>query len=429
MLFEILTGPKTITATDLQQNLMEMEYTHEDKKHPKFLFTFSNVSGKIFNAGVLLAGLRLKVRFGYENLISRPFIAPIRRVAALSLGEPGRSPRSPRPDVYGRVRFEAKALHWPVASNPADKPVFPGGAIKVSDAVRQIARGLGYKEKNIYVQEGLANTGIPEPILTNLAPLDIETAEQFLNAQAERRGFDFFVTDTEFHFHAKDWNQAVVETISYFKGPDLIDYSIDGDFNMSMTAVTAKSIDPYKVEPVAIVIGSSGAGAGVIQAPTGKRSDVTPKSIAPSDTVMSISSRAAEKAARRLVNHIKNRWKLNMTLVGNPRIFKGTALQLHNFGPLIDGIWFVEGVSHKFTTSDGYRTTLKASAKKAAKGFRGPVIPLLVRGADGSQVGTVSTGQGDVISGLGRTGKFRCSRRGRRRSIKPLKLVTRRRRR
>jgi hypothetical protein len=117
-----------------------------------------------------------------------------------------------------------------------------------------------------------------------------------------------------------------------------------------------------------------------------------------------------------------------MTLVGNPRIFKGTALNLHNFGPLIDGVWFVEGVRHKFTTSDGYRTTLEASAKKGLKGTRCPVIPILVSGVDGSQAGTVSPGKCDRVIGLGRGGKIRGGRTKRKRAYKPLKMGNRKRR-
>jgi hypothetical protein len=422
--FDIIGGPDFLKGSDLEQALIKMEYIHTVRERPKFIFEFNNTSGKIFNFGVLLAGLNLKVRFGYQHVMSRPFKVPVVRIAAASVGQPGVNPRSPRPGVYGTVKFEAKVHNWKLSDKP-DKDIFVGYGVKLSTAVRQIARAQGYRENQIFIQEGLALNNQPEPILDQVHIHGMESAEQFLKDHAKFRGFNYSATRKAFHFHADDWKPQLCEAISYFKGPDLISYTIDGDFRMAVSQVTAKGVDPKSAKPVTYTFNQATNNVeGVIASSSGKRGDTNPESIAPNDIIVAISRRAIEKAARRLVNHIKNKWKIELTLVGNPSIFVGKALALDNFGPLLDGQWFVKEVRHVIDTTNGYRTIAKVQSKKASKASAGMVVPIFVFDPETNDV------VGVIAAHKGEPPRLKGTKKGRKkRAKKNLSLWSRSRRR
>ena len=79
--------------------------------------------------------------------------------------------------------------------------------------------------------------------------------------------------------------------------------------------------------------------------------------VTPADVIKAVTPNARRKAVVRLKRHVLNRWKLKLKLVGDPRIFRGTVLDLENFGRIIDGKWTVLAAKHTINDS-GYTTEL-----------------------------------------------------------------------
>jgi hypothetical protein len=180
-----------------------------------------------------------------------------------------------------------------------------------------------------------------------------------------------------------------------------LEYSVDGDFDLSATSVSAKAVDPYKGKIAAVVVGAGGRPVGTIESDLpAMRRKPTPDSIAPKEQIITVTDSMWERAAKRIIARVDSKWKIKMTVIGNPAIFKGTALNLSNFGPLIDGRWVVEGVRHTINTSEGYRTQLDLTKAKK-QGPRILTLPLPVTGPGGSNyyVASVSSGAEPIETG------------------------------
>lgn len=377
---EVMGGPKDVTGKLLESALVEFKYVDQPKKHPKILLKFDNSSGRIFNFGVAVVGLKLKIRWGYESIMSRTFWAPIKRVKALTMGQPRKSLVSPHPDPYGTVEMEAQAFYTKVHFNPDDDKWAPAAEGPLPTIARTLARKYGYKEKNIHIQtthpDGKSLAYEKSQVKTD------ETVGQFLTRKARELGWTFQYGGGVFRFHQEGWDKTQPEeAISYYKGPDLLSYEIDGDFRVNMSAAKCKAINPLTGRKVDYVWGEKMPVGAMGLPPT--RNKKRPKDVGPKDIVVAISRKALSAAVRRVVNHARKKWEIKMTLVGNPRIFRGMGLMLNNFGPIIDGLWYVKGVEHTINVGSGYITTLTAVMKKGKKGGGGLVVPDYVWPEDG----------------------------------------------
>lgn len=391
--FEILGGPSGVTGADFRDALMDFKFKHAPGSQPKVEMQFDNSSGNLLNFAVLLIGLKLKVRFGYENLLSRPYIVPVKRVKGAAIGTMGRGLQSSRPDLYGAVTMTAPAYiddekHF----QPKDAVWAPTSPMPLSRAVKQIARKYGYRETGIFVQEKLGIDTEKESLFSKDQILEDETVEEFLYRKAKERGFKFWWDNKEFHWHGDDWKIKPHDTITYFEGPDLLDFEIEGDYNLNLTRVKSKGLNPKTGQLVSTVIDRGGKPVGIGGSPLRRGAD--PKSVQSSEIVTSISKKSAESAVGRMMRQVLNRWKVKMTLVGNPTIFIGSALNLVNFGPVIDGVWYVREVEHVIN-QQGYTTIVKARGRKRLK--QGPVKLSVVYDTNGSLRGVGAARSGYAV--------------------------------
>lgn len=377
---EVIGGPRDVTGALLESALVEFKYIDEPKKHAKVILKFDNSSGRIFNFGVAAVGLKLKIRWGYENLMSRTFWAPIKRVRALTMGQPTKSLVSPHPDPYGTVEMEAQVFRTKLHFDPENDKWAPAAEGPIPTIARSLARRYGYKENNIFIQ-----TSHPDgkSLAYDKSQIKVgETVAKFMARKADELGWTFSYDHAKFHFHQEGWEGTKAEeVISYYKGPDLLSYEIDGDFRLNVSQAKSKSINPITGQRISYVWGKEMPVGAMGLPPT--RNKKRPEDIGPKDIVVSISKKALSAAVRRVVNHARRKWTIKLTLVGNPRIFRGTGLLLDNFGPIIDGLWYVKGVEHTINVGSGYITTLSAVMKKPAKGSRGLVVPDYVWPDDG----------------------------------------------
>jgi phage protein D len=353
--FELVSAPPNITSKDLEQRLMHFEYVDEPRKKPIMTFQFDNTDGKIVNMAVLFVGLQMKITFGYEGLRSRPFRVTITKIKAAPVRSP--STISPAPGAWGIIHMEGlpqtPKLHW--------RPELDVGTfrnMKLADIVRQIARQQGFRETKIFVQDGIALSGQPDAVYEEVSINEHETCHEFLTRIADELGFQFRTIRDEFHFHQDNWKGFGSETIEYFYGPDLLDFTIEGDYDMNVRKVRAKAIDPYK------------RAMSSVDVEPGKGGVIMPTHMEKHDVMTALPAKLRQAAARRLINRSSNRWFVRASLVGNPKVLRGMALDLKNFGPFLDGHWVVRSVRH---TIDNVGYTTDVGLKHVIPGKAAPI--------------------------------------------------------
>ncbi len=355
---KIRSGPANITARDLEQRLLKFEYTDERKEPNRVVMEFDNADGAIVNLAVLMVGLKVRINFGYDSLRSRTFDVTVYKVKGSLVRSP--SVLTPAPTSAGIVVMEGTLTSPGVDRKPLDAVGHWKNA-KLSTVVRQIARSLGYRENKIFVEEKDIN-GDPEPVLEEVNIQDDMNYETFLQQSAEYMGFDLIFGKAEFHFHSEGWRKAPKEHIEYFYGPDLLEFGFDGDWKLNVAKVRVGGhntrTNTFFNDVVSGRLGVFSTNYGAQQ----KR-----KGASVEDVIRAVPESKRVVAARRMESQLKSKWAVNLTLVGNPRILRGMVMSLGNFGPLIDGEWYVRGCQHTFDTN-GYTTTVKLRAKSGRGG-------------------------------------------------------------
>lgn len=390
---EVVAGTKSLSSSILEGALMKLQYVSRQGKGqvPRINMEFDNSSGKVFNPLVMAVGLKLRVSFGYDGYMSRAFTAPVKSVKALAMRDPGREPDSPRPDVYGTVLMEMHLHKHIMHLHPEKNDLNSKGPIRISEMARKIARWAGYRDDQIHIQTGLgmgSGGGPKEETVSESQIPDGETAMQFLRKLAVQRGFWFSATEDGFHFRRLDWQVKPVDVISYFEGPDVLSFNVEGDYALNANNVKGKAINPRLGQFVYHTL--TGTNTGMWALDTGQSSlpikgaggtpsgtQKVPDVINPTDLVSDVSSRLLESTTRRMWEHAHKKWTIKLTTVGNPLIFEGDAVVLDNFSAIIDGIWIVTEVEHRID-GEGYTTLMTMKDVKKGGGPSGPILPVYV---------------------------------------------------
>lgn len=367
---EILRAPPDLTKEVLTKSIVRLRYVDQKGKgnFPKFEIELDNTSGKLWNAAMLAIGLRLKVRFGYPGAMCRPFLAMVTRVWATTFPGTGKV-ASPRPDPYGLVRMEAKAHGWRLEKS-IEKKLWAGATgLPLSRALRQIALAYGYVDNQLHIQDGVSLLDFKlgnEPLFDAVQMRDDETPAEFFERKANERGYVFRWTSKEIHWHQRAWKGIPAEIIGYYMGPDVLNFSIEGDYSLAPQSVTGKSVDPLKGHAVSAVLEDVlPINFLAVNLPVGGKK--LPDSMFRKDIVTAPSGKLLEATVRRATAHRERKWRIKMTVVGNPFIFPPDPVVLHNFGQPVDGLWFVDEVEHLFDTS-GYTTTIGLRGKRGPGG-------------------------------------------------------------
>jgi len=381
---QVVGGAAGIDGSVIRDSLVRLQYTSKQGKGrmPMFNLELDNENGKVFNWSVAVIGLTLRIQFGYAARMSKPYLATVRAVKAAHMpyagGQGGQRPNSPRPDVYGMVIMEAQAHDWPLNWRPEAHNWGPSEPMRLSQAIKRIAQLQGYPTNKIHVEEGGTNDPVGVWQIR-----DDETVLGFMERHAKAdMGYVVKASDKEIHFHSRTWSYAAQEDIAYFIGPDLLSFSVDGDYTLNTQKVAGKGFNAllglrttHVVGPEGLPTGALGVAPGGMKngkvKPTGPDSKpgkvVAEDSISPRDVVTSISSKVVTSAVRRLVSVAQNKWVIKMTLVGNPVVTEGVGLILDNFGPVVDGVWIAKEVEHRID-NDGYTTMVSAVGKKTGAG-------------------------------------------------------------
>ena len=350
---EIRRGPANITALDLEKRLMKFEYVDERKNPSKVTLEFDNSDGAIVNLAVLMVGLKVRINFGYDSLRSRTFDIVVQKVKGTMVRSP--TTTSPAPTAAGVVTMEGRLIS-PKANRAPHKDVGHWKNVKLSTVVKQIARSLGYRETKIFVEEKDLN-GDPEPHFEEVVIPEDMTYKVFLEQAAAYMGFELIFGRREFHFHSEGFKKAPKEVIEYFYGPDLLEFGFDGDWKINMAKVRVGGLNLRQRKFFIDVTTGRRGVAALNYSQQQKRPGASVEEV-----IRAIPESKRIAAARRMQSQLRRKWAINLTLVGNPRVLRGMTMVLGNFGPLIDGEWYVRGCQHTFDTN-GYTTTLKLRAK------------------------------------------------------------------
>lgn len=370
----------------------------------KCTLVLNNNDGALMDINSLALGVTFSISFGYFGGLAPPRLMQCRKMkGAFRIG--GLGPESaPNTTAGGTVQLELLSQVWNMnmfravsqtsrATQPSSISTeetvteFTDDALgftesrrllfvrkTIPDIVRILAREQGFDGPSLLVQD-LDN----EPVYDDyVIPSDFSDAE-WIADKAKERGWTFAIDDDGFHFHTPNFEPANIEPVElgWFNGdPDVLRWDIDGDLNVPQN-VAVRGSDRRSEIILGIgqgtrSVGSKSDAEGGFNRNTLVINDKGPggKRLSP-DLLLSTSDPTRKQIARveRVLSRAENKWKLKMTVVGNPRLKARRTLNLKNFGPLVDGKWFIRKAIHKYAANQVYLTEIEARR-------RGPGSPV-----------------------------------------------------
>lgn len=379
---DVLRGFPPQLLPILRDRITSFELEDDARLNDKVSMVLNNADGLLLDVEALALGALFNLSFGYPGAMTTPRLMHCKKIAGgARVGSGARSAATnPHTAAGGIVAMELRSEIWGmdlfrarsgVGGDPTRLLKFDN--MTIPDIVREVARRHGYDGI------GLLVTDIDgEPVHeTYTIPTKMSDAE-WVQDQAKRRRWVFSIDADGFHFHPPNAHAAdvqSVEELSWFNGdPDVIEWNVSADLRVpqaaeivgvgdEITTTIQRSSELQETTTSTVPFGQSEPGVPqvmsssaplVVQSP-GKR-----KLIAV-DRILSAANptrRQIEKAEAMIQRSI-NRWKLELTLVGNPRAHARKNVNLTNFGPLIDGPWWVRKAVHRIVPGSVYRTQLE----------------------------------------------------------------------
>lgn len=384
-----MSGFDPAGARELRDRLLSFEYESTTKPIDVARLELDNTDGKLLSRESIVLGIGLEVQWGYVGSLCAPRLVTCKKIKGLA-GE-RRSAGGMRPTREslggsGKVFLECEARsHQMNRMLAADgsAPERQSGRMffnmTITDIVREIARVYGFEDDKILIEEPPHN-----PVRDFISIPADETDAQFVVRQANHFGFLFSADDFAFRFHSRDFATGTTQ-FTYFMGdPDVMNYEIDGDLTLGAPRrVSARGVNPRTGQIVTFT--TDPLDEGPMNAPEAANETREREVGVPSQTlggmgqyvfggvrseldvltVSNASERAIDAAVRRQKAHADRKWKLKLELVGNPTVFSKQKVSLDGFGYLINGAWFLRKVTHKYTASNVYTTTIDEATRKS----------------------------------------------------------------
>jgi phage protein D len=363
----------------LRDRVASFELTDHDRKIDTAKLSLDNSDGRLFMPDAIAFGVVFNLAFGYNGALSAPRLMQVRKISgAVRFGGVG-AQSGPQTAAGGMVSLDMRSKVW-------DFNIFRGASapgrsfrqlrfenVTIVDVVRRLALRNGFDGTSVVIGD------MPEgePVLEEIViPTHMSDAE-WIQDEARRRGWTFAVDQDGLHFHSPDLETDDVEELSWFAGePDVISWDIDGDMNIP-PGVSIAGVNTHTERITKIAQGTSGLGASAENpSETGQNRHVTvlerqvpgqPVSAEQIFNVPDLSDRQKQRAEK-AINKAINRWKLKLKLVGNPRVRARRRIRLRNFGPLVDGLWWVKEAKHSYRANQVYITEIDARRREAGTG-------------------------------------------------------------
>jgi len=386
----VARGVRPDVIPNLRDRLIEFEL--EDHAHlvDKATMSLDNGDGRLFTPSSIAFGIAFSISFGYVGALSPPRIYQVRKMSgAMRLGGVG-AQTGPNTAAGGIVSLDMRSKLW-------DMNIFRGASgrgrqdrqlrfenVTVPDVVRALARRNGYVGTSQLIQNDMTNEPIHEDIVI---PANASDAE-WIREMARERGWVFDVDQDGLRFHSPDFRDAYdTEELAWFAGdPDIIKWDIDGDMNVpqavdisgaslreeTRTGRFSQTGGAERAEAQSdSENGAPGAASDSLRSIASFTSSRTQRTVS-SENIFNVPDPTTQRAARaeRAINDATKRWKMSFELVGNPRVRARRKVILRNFGPLIDGEWYVKSAKHTYKANSVYRTFVEARRRGPAPGGR-----------------------------------------------------------
>lgn len=402
---EALRGFPAQQVATLQDRIISFELEDDYRLNDKATLTLDNSDGQLLDLDSLALGAIFNVSFGYPGAMTTPRALHCKAIkGGARIGTGGRTAATAAirnsgsssatgggvvtmelwSKIWGLDLFRARAK---IGGDPDRQLVYTNKTIP--DIVRDIAGQYGYKGAGLLVTD-LEGEAKHE---SYTIPAKMSAAE-WVHDQAKRRRWVFSIDADGFHFHpprALARDAATIEHLRWFMGdPDVIEWSVDGDLRVPQAAEVVgmqnesrygttegadlqsddvpAGPDAVSVEPgVPQTMSSQQATRvrtpiGVLQGKAGKPIGIDRLLSVPNPT------RRQREQAEAQINRGINRWILNLTLIGNPRVHARKPLSLSNFGPMVDGVWWTRKAIHAVRPGLVYQTRIECARKAPTKG-------------------------------------------------------------
>lgn len=375
----------------LRDRLMSFELEDNFKLVDVARLEFDNTDGALFSKESMALGLKMEVSFGYVGNQAPGRILTCKKIRGLSGHRrraggirPVRESLGGMGKVYMECWADLHKLHRLFADDgggaeSASPRVFEN--VTLTDIVRELAARHGYVGTSAIIAPLEHEVMFPRYTI----PID-KTDGQWLREEANRNGYVFAIDEDGFKFHPRDYNQNDQVSLRFFSGdPDVMAYVVDGDLTFgSPRRVSARGVDAINVRAVVETHGPIDEGAqfndGPAEGSSESREVGTPTQSVGSFQIVGAgrrarsefdvlsvsrpSERARNAAVRRLEAQAEKKWKLQLDLVGNPRVRARQWLLCEGFGDMIDGLWFTRKVIHFYKAGNVYTTKIAEATRK-----------------------------------------------------------------
>lgn len=390
----------------LRDRVISYELEDDHRLIDKASLVLDNSDGKLLDLDSMALGLVMKASLGYPGAMSTPRLMECRKITgSMRIGGLG-AMSGDNTAAGGAVNLELRSQVWGmnIFRSASKQDGDPDRQLTFTNAtIPEIVRALACRR-------GFAGTSLlvsdldDEPRhATYTIPTKMSDAE-WVQDQAKRRRWTFAIDGAGFHFHPPGvlkTGEEMFEDLSWFAGePDVIEWDIDGDLNVPQH-VLVKGTDKELAVGAAQGEALQGGSSPGVENTSGETTVSAVRSTAPLsmelqrrskgrdellglDALLSVPNpnRRQREAIERLANRALNRWTLKLTLVGNPRVHARMGLNLRNFGPLVDGKWWVKKSVHSYKAGQVYITEVEAKRKApkssptvaAVGAFLGPTV-------------------------------------------------------
>jgi phage protein D len=243
---------------------------------------------------------------------------------------------------------------------------------RMSDAVKIIAARHGFVGPWALV-ETTTDT------LTSGVTIDTGLTDwAFLDKEARKYGFQFRVDHKGLHWHSIAYANAqkgVIKRNYTYGGPDVLKLHFLADYELPVgQQLKTTGMNPITRE---VVVSSAHSTTGVpilSDLPVEQQQNLM-LSYKPA-AVPQAGEMATPEAQARFIDHMLRKFKVTLTVVGDPAVLAGELVQLNGTGSkFFDRVWFVEEAKHDFEGST-YQTILTLRPQMRVKAGKSSVSDL-----------------------------------------------------
>lgn len=330
-----------VEPVDLSSRITALSMEDHERKTDKVTLTVDNFDLSAFDDPTWRHGQKLKVQFGYPELMSPARVFVIRKITG------------------GRELSVVAHNEGVIMDTVKRRRTFEN--VTRAEVVRQVAREAGYTGTQAMVDDTEQRFEIIQQ--SNL------TDAQFLRKLAHLEGYEFFIDFDGVHWHRRKVDQSPIRELVYYSDPnagDIIDFSIENDITRKPGRVRVKARDPIEKEEIDQVASNEEDSNRVTMQPyvgvfTGSSRTLTvtakpvkatrppPDNVAEDDVRHSNVETVQEakvEAKRRFRKTQQVAVKMKMEVWGDPTFVAKSVVQISGMGKRLSGKYYVKAVAH-----------------------------------------------------------------------------------